>query len=461
MGVVSVDMKNLMTKTLFNISAGMLLFICAISSVYSSHNSGGGSTTASLSTDAVNISVGENGSWTISGNDGGSQREFRWSLPSGLTVSAGSSSNMNRFRVRSDRGYFQAETNGGGAFTGTINVSSSRDGSFTMSNQRAEISLNPANVTVSVAATGGGGGSTPPPPDTGGGGTGSGTADYTLYIESGMVSLSASPDTGNGATTIPVWGYTDVAGSNSSFPGPLLESVEGGSFTVEVVNNLNRNHNFVIQGVTSDTSTIAPGSSRTYTVNTPNAGVFRYSDTLDNNVNRAVGMFGALVVRTADGSQRVWTNGPRYDQERTWVINDLDRPRWTDVALSGGNVNTGTYRPNYFFMNGLNGFAGMGDPNSTLEGTVGDTFIVRIVNAGQFDQSLHFHSNHFRVLSRGGNRESQPPWQDTINVKANSTAMVLYQLNQPGHYPMHVHTAQMETGNGVYLNGTATMIIAH
>jgi hypothetical protein len=39
--------------------------------------------------------------------------------------------------------------------------------------------------------------------------------------------------------------------------------------------------------------------------------------------------------------------------------------------------------------------------------------------------------------------------------------MVLYQLNQPGHYPMHVHTAQMETGNGVYLNGTATMIIAH
>ena len=461
MGVVSVDMKNLMTKTLFNISAGMLLFICAISSVYSSHNSGGGSTTASLSTDAVNISVGENGSWTISGNDGGSQREFRWSLPSGLTVSAGSSSNMNRFRVRSDRGYFQAETNGGGAFTGTVNVSSSRDGSFTMSNQRAEISLNPANVTVSVAATGGGGGSTPPPPDTGGGGTGSGTADYTLYIESGMVSLSASPDTGNGATTIPVWGYTDVAGSNSSFPGPLLESVEGGSFTVEVVNNLNRNHNFVIQGVTSDTSTIAPGSSRTYTVNTPNAGVFRYSDTLDNNVNRAVGMFGALVVRTADGSQRVWTNGPRYDQERTWVINDLDRPRWTDVALSGGNVNTGTYRPNYFFMNGLNGFAGMGDPNSTLEGTVGDTFIVRIVNAGQFDQSLHFHSNHFRVLSRGGNRESQPPWQDTINVKANSTAMVLYQLNQPGHYPMHVHTAQMETGNGVYLNGTATMIIAH
>ena len=85
-----------------------------------SHNSGGSSTSgASLSTDTVSLSVGENGSWTISGNDGGSQREFRWSLPSGLSVSAGSSSNMNRFRVRSDRGYFQAETNGGGAFSTT------------------------------------------------------------------------------------------------------------------------------------------------------------------------------------------------------------------------------------------------------------------------------------------------------------------------------------------------------
>lgn len=418
---------------------------------------------ASLSTSTVNIDVGQNGTWTISGNDDGDEREFRWSLPSGLSISTGSSSNLNRFRVRSDRGYFQVETDGRGSFSGTVNVSASNAGTYVMQNIREEISLNPDDVTVIVGGSGGGGSTPPPepPPPTDGGGTGSGTADYTLYIDTGSVSLSASPDSGNGATTIPIWGFTDVNGGNSSFPGPVLESVEGGSFTVEVVNNLNRNHNFVIQGVTSDSTAIAPGGSRTYTVNTPNAGIYRYSDTLDNNVNRAVGMFGALVVRTADGSQRVWTNGPRYDQERTWVINDLDRPRWTNVALGGGNVNTSVYRPNYFFMNGLNGFAGMADSNSTLEGVVGDTFIVRIVNAGQFDQSLHFHSNHFLVLSRGGNRESEPPWQDTINVKANSTAMVLYQLNQPGHYPMHVHTAQMETGNGVYLNGTATMIIAH
>lgn len=423
-------------------------------------------TSANLTTNTINISAGETGSFTISGNDDGKdQFQFRWDIPSGLNVSKGSSSNLNKFEIDWEKMRIKVESDANGSFSGTVNVSANNTGTFVLQNTRAEINLNPADVTIYVGGTGGGTTSPPTEPlptDGGTGGTsGTGNADYTLYIEEGFVSVGSSPDTGNGATTIPSWGYTTVNGGNGRFPGAILESVEGASFTVEVVNNHNINHNFVIQGVTSDSTSISPGGSRTYTVNTPTAGVYLYRDTLNNNINRALGLFGGLVVRTADGSQRAWNGGPSFDQERLWVINDLDRPRWTERAFNGNSVSTGTYRPNYFFMNGLNGFAGMGDANSTLEGNVGDVFLVRIVNAGQFDQSLHFHSNHFQVLSRGGSREGSPPWQDTINVKAGSTATVLYQLNQPGHYPMHVHTAQMETGNGVYLNGTATMIIAH
>jgi hypothetical protein len=65
------------------------------------------------------------------------------------------------------------------------------------------------------------------------------------------------------------------------------------------------------------------------------------------------------------------------------------------------------------------------------------------------------------LISQNGIRNTQPPQQTTVNVKSGSTAMLLYTLNQVGHFPMHVHTAQMETGNGVYLNGTAAMIIGH
>ena len=340
---------------------------------------------------------------------------------------------------------------GGGSFSATINITGKTSGTHVLTNTRADIALNPADITVNV--NGAEPPPPPPPPPSG--------ADYDLFIETGFVSITASPETGNGTASIPVWAYTDVSGSSATLPGTLLESVEGDSFTVSVTNNHNRDHNFVIEGVTTDATPIAPGETRTYTVSTPTAGVYRYGDTLASNVNRSLGLFGALVVRPVDGSSRAWTGGPAFDQERLWVINDIDKPRWTDVANSGGSVNTSLYKPNYFLMNGMNGFQAMGDANTIIEGNVGQTFLVRIVNAGQFDQSLHFHSNHFQVISRNGDRLSEFEYQDTINVKAGTTAMVLYTINQVGHYPMHVHTAQMETGNGVYLNGTAAMIIGH
>ncbi|MDH5444465.1 MAG: multicopper oxidase domain-containing protein [Gammaproteobacteria bacterium] len=431
---------------------------------------------ATLSTNSINISSGETGSFTISGNDDGvDQFQFRWDIPSGLSFSKGSSSNLNKFEIDYEKMRIKVETDAQGSFSATINISASSDGNFTLVNTRAEINLNPADIAVIVGGGSGGstgdsggtsGGTTGDTGSTGGttgdtGGTTTGSADHTFYISSGQVDITASPDTGNGATSLPIWGYTNVSGGAGRVPGPIIEMVEGQTVTVEVVNNHNRNHNFVVQGMSLDTTAISPGSSRTYTLNATRSGVFMYSDTLANGVNQALGLLGAVIVRPSAGSNRAWANAPAADHQRLWVITDMDVPRWNNVANGGGSVNTGTYRPNYFLMNGMNGFQAMGDAATNLEGNVGDMFLVRIVNAGQFDQSLHFHSNHFRVISKDGNRYGQFVWQDTINVKAGSTAMVLYQLNQPGHYPMHVHTAQMETGNGVYLNGTAAMIIAH
>lgn len=411
--------------------------------------------TANLSTDSVNISTGATGNWTISGDDSGNQREFRWSLPSGLTISTGSSSNLNRFRVRSDRGYLQVETDGRGSFSATVNVSSSNSGTFTMQNTRAEISLNPADITVNVGGTGGdtGGGSTG---GTGGGGStgGTGNADFTLFIERGLHTIN-----GDGGEVINVWGYTSANGAPPMIPGPLIEATQGQSITVEVVNNNTRSHNFVIQGVTSDTGSISPGNSKTYTFTPNKGGVFFYRDTLNNNINREMGLHGALVVRS-NSSNRVWDNGPSFNIARNWILADMDTQNWNDRASAGNNVSTGSYRPNVFMINGMGGFDGMHDPNTVLEGNSGQVGLVRIVNAGQFDESLHWHGNHFRVISRNGSHLSNFEWQDTINVKGGETMMVLYQLTG-GIFPMHVHTAQMETSNGVYLNGTATLIVGN
>lgn len=278
-------------------------------------------------------------------------------------------------------------------------------------------------------------------------------ASYTLFIKPGNHTIN-----GAGGTTLKVWGYTDNAAVGPMVPGPVLEAQEGESVMVTVYNQNNRSHNFVVNGLTSDTTAIPAGSSRTYTFTTSKAGVYLYNDTLNSNVNRSMGLYGALVVRAAGGVKKAWTNGPSYSLERLWVVSDMDKPRWNDVAGNGGTVNTGTYRPNYFMMNGLGGFDGMHDPNSVLQGQAGQVGLVRIVNAGQLDQSLHFHANHYQIIDVNGSRLSQYEAGDTINVKAGTTAMVLYTL-KPGIYPMHIHSAQMETANGVYLNGVATLLV--
>ncbi|MBU1690842.1 MAG: multicopper oxidase domain-containing protein [Gammaproteobacteria bacterium] len=280
------------------------------------------------------------------------------------------------------------------------------------------------------------------------------TLNYTLYIKSGTLTVN-----GAGGATMPAWSYTDVAGS-TKVPGPVLTANEGDLVNITVFNNHTLNHNFLIQGVTSDAAAIAPGGSKLYSFTASTAGTYLYSDTLNSNINREMGMYGALRVGPAGGGNTAWTGGPAFNFQRTWVVSEMDKTRWNDVAGAGGTVSTATYKPNYFLMNGKGGFDAMADANSTIDGNVTQTALVRIVNAGQFSHSLHFHGNHFKVLSVNGVRKSSPFQElDVINIPPKGTADVLYYLNQPGDYPMHVHTAQMENANGVYLNGVATMIM--
>jgi hypothetical protein len=282
--------------------------------------------------------------------------------------------------------------------------------------------------------------------------------NYVLYIEPGIINIAASTITGNGATQLPAMGYALTNAPPGITPGPVIEAVVGQTTTVEVINDHINPHRFEIEGLLTNTPELLPGETRQFQFTPTTAGVYRYGD--PQLLRRALGLQGAVVVRPAGNANTAWTGGPAFDQERTWVITDFDET-W---LRSPSTVNLTQYNPNYFLMNGKSGFAAKQDPASTIDGTVGETFLIRIVNAGQYDQSLHFHSNHFQIISEGGFKYTDlasAPVVTTINVKRGSTAMVLFTLTQAGTYPVHVHTAQMETGNGVYLNGTATFIIAH
>ena len=269
---------------------------------------------------------------------------------------------------------------------------------------------------------------------------------YVLYIEPAIIDIAASTITGNGATQLNAMGYALTNTPPGKTPGPVIEAVVGQTTTVEVVNDHINPHRFEIEGLLTNTPELLPGETRQFQFTPTEAGVYRYGD--PQLVRRALGLQGAVVVRPAGNPNTACT----------WVIADFDET-WLN---NPSTVDTTQYNPNYFLMNGKSGFAAKQDPASTIDGNVGETFLIRIVNAGQFDQSLHFHSNHFQIISEGGFKYTNlatAPIVTTINVKRASTAMVLFTMTQTGTYPVHVHSAQMETGNGVYLNGTATFII--
>jgi FtsP/CotA-like multicopper oxidase with cupredoxin domain len=281
-----------------------------------------------------------------------------------------------------------------------------------------------------------------------------GTNNFDLHVTAGTLTVN-----GAGGAAIPAWGFSTVA-STPQFPGPLLTVTEGDTVNITVYNDHTVSHNFVIKDITTDTAAIASGTSKMYTFTANNAGTYLYYDSLNTDINREMGLYGALIVNPKDGSKTAWTGAPAYTFQRTWVTGDMDQPNWNDIAGTGGAVNTAIYKPNYFLINGMGGEDGMKDKvNTAIDGRVGQTALVRILNAGQYPQTFHFHANHVQVLSVNGIRRTAPyKLLDVLQVPPLGGTDVLFYLNQPGTYPMHNHTAQMETANGVYLNGVATLI---
>jgi hypothetical protein len=472
-----------MTKILQGIV--LLAGVVVSATGFASHNSGGSSTSASLSTDTVNISAGENGSWTISGNDGGNQYEFRWSLPSGLTITAGSSSNMNRFRVRTDNGYFQAETDGDGAFSGTVNVSSSTAGTYVMSNQRAELSLNPDDVTITVSDSGGGtsgGGGM----DGGGGGMGGGGAAATTIpvFDAGNVSLVVRQinKTMNDGNNINFWvfceggmggGTMDGMAGGCTLPSPVLE------LDVNQQANVTLNmmmapqeaapyHGHTIHhhgvdvvteedGVPETSFTVTNSHTYTFSNDSRYVGSHMYHCHVHTVKHLEMGMYGALIVK--DGN-RINSGGPSYDFEWNVVLSAVDPDYHTNAAVQDSTV-FADYDPRYFLANGEEGLS-TNNPAQVFTAAPGANVVVRLVG-------LHSVNARFELRDSNGSRQSFT-WHNTdgfampsprsvtsVEVSPGQTKDIMITLpNSSGTWYPEVSYRDLRN-NSTYSNGTVYM----
>ncbi len=421
--------KNVVTGTCHIALIAVINMALFVVPAYASHNSGstsGSSTSASLSTDTISINAGETGSFTISGNDNGVDNfQFRWDIPSGLNITKGSSSNLNKFEIDWDKMRVKVESDARGSFSATIKVSASNNGTFVLTNTRAEISLNPKDVTVNIGSSGGtssgstsGGGSMDGggmDGGDGGGGMGGGAVTAIPVLDATNVTLvvrqiSRTMSDGN---NVNFWvfcedGMGGGGGGGCTLPSPVLELGVGqqANITLNMMMapqeaapyNGHTIHPHGVDVPTSEdgvpeTGAGVNGDTYNFSVDSRYVGSHMYHCHVHTVKHLEMGMYGALIVK--DGSNRINSGGPSYDFEWNMVMSTVDPAYHTAVQDSPVFAD---YNPRYFLINGQEGLSSNA-PAEILTAAPGARVAIRLMG-------LHSSNARFEVRDGNGSRRN-------------------------------------------------------
>jgi FtsP/CotA-like multicopper oxidase with cupredoxin domain len=290
---------------------------------------------------------------------------------------------------------------------------------------------------------------------------------FHLYATDGYLTL---PD----KTQVYVWGYSlQNEKGTAVFPAPTLTVNEGDQVEVTLTNigpkkeGIKRvAHTIHFHGLDTDqandgvphtSEAILVGDSFTYHFTATHAGTYFYHCHVDTVEHLQMGMQGAFIVKAKDGVNQAWTGGPAYDKEYTFVLNEID-PAWHKAVEEGKPYDRTDFHPRYWTINGKAYPDTEADPTTMIEGKVGETVLVRLINSGYQTHSMHLHGSHFKVIASDGRPLPEVLEKDTINVGPGERYDLLITFTQSGEFPFHSHNIIDNTNNGVYPGGLHTMV---
>jgi len=303
------------------------------------------------------------------------------------------------------------------------------------------------------------------------------TINKTFFITEGFITQSDGVD-------VYFRGFSNNT-TSLAIPGEHLIVQEGDMVNITIVNTLNTDQNFSIagyqdiNGVPVDSGRIQGGTTVTVSFTAGNPGSYLYHDASNAPYNRLVGLHGGFAVMPNGISNELFSGSRKFVQQYFWIFHDVD-PTWNNAIRNGNTPNT-NYVPRYFSINGLGGrppgapgnadpaIDAMHDPRSALHGHIGDRALLRILNAGKCQSSVHVHANHMEWLTENGKVRNDVWLKDILYLEANPGKVdAIYPFEIPpdswpqvstGVYPMHIHTEMTQTsGGGLYMFGSLTDI---
>lgn len=243
-------------------------------------------------------------------------------------------------------------------------------------------------------------------------------ADVTIDLcaTAGTISLP-------GPTVVPIWGFAlkgaapscDDVSVVATLPGPELAVDQGDNVTINVTNALPPGHtlSFEVPGVSfaAGPTDAAVGAtvSRTFTAS---AGTFLYESAGDAGRQTAMGLYGALIVRSGTANQAYNDATTAFDVQKTLVLSAID-------PLFNANPDAfdlNDYLATYWLINGT------AHPDTPpITATPGQRILLRYLNAGFDNTSMTLLGMHERVVARDAYLLNNPFDATTETVPAGGT----------------------------------------
>jgi len=438
---------------------------------------------ASLSPTSLSLAAGETGSSVFSGNDGNSSKTFKWSYPSGLSVSKGSYSNLSSFSISSSYRTITIKTSGRGSFSATLKFSSSTAGTYTVTNTRADISFSPKDITVTVGSSGsggssgggssGGGGMGGGGMGGGGGMIGGGGADV-LNATSATVVVRAVDKVMSDGANVRFWVFCAQGSMNCPIGGPTLELGVGQQANVTLNMMMAPQENPPYNGHTihphgldvpqsedgvPETGAPVLGDTYRFSVDNRYVGSHMYHCHVHTVKHLEMGMYAPFIVKAVDNAGNfvnVITNGgPTYDYEWNMLFSTVDPAYHTAV---GDSTVFADYNPRYFLINGNEGRS-TSSPAETVTAAVNAKVAIRLVGVHSVNSTFEIRdaggaSKSFTVYNKDGFKLASPQTVTRLDISPGQTADVMVTLpSTSGTWYPRVTYKNLRNG-GTYSNGT-------
>jgi FtsP/CotA-like multicopper oxidase with cupredoxin domain len=266
-----------------------------------------------------------------------------------------------------------------------------------------------------------------------------------------------------GAVTVPVWGYVlgDCTITNLTAPGgPALVVGEGDTVTVNLHNNLTEPTGLLFQGQTMvpDRNGVIAGGMKTYTF-TAKTGTSIYEAALLPGAQHqsAMGLVGALVVKSATAGRAYAQLTSAYDEEATVVVSELD-PALNNSA-NPALFDMRTFNPTFGLINGK-----ASPSTDAIPAVAGHRLLVRMVNGGSQPHSLGLLGLRQTVIANDGSelRYSHNVVADTVGPGQSADALISIPATAPAgsKFAFYDASATLHNAGASGTGGMLTFITA-